>query len=87
MRKEFAKDDNIHRSIDWNSRRSSFEEEETDVGSQGSNSRRSRSNNRSDTVLSRSPNRPIKDQVLTAIDHPVDRPNTEGYRITNGQPT
>ena len=34
MWKEFAKDDIVYRSIDWNSRTSSFEEGGTHVGSQ-----------------------------------------------------
>jgi len=46
---------------------SSFEEEGTDVGSWGSNSRRSRSNNKPDTVLGRPPSRSTEDQVLTAV--------------------
>jgi len=32
---KFAKEDVVHGSIDWNSRTSTFEEGETDVGSQG----------------------------------------------------
>ena len=47
MRKEFSKNVIVHRSIDLNSRTSSFEEGGTDVGSQCSNSKRSRP----DTVL------------------------------------
>ena len=34
---EFAKDNYVHGSIDWNSRTSSFEERGTDVGSQAPN--------------------------------------------------
>ena len=79
---EFAEDNIVHRSIDLNSRMISFEEKGTDVESQGSNRRRSRFNNRLYTVLGRP-----EDQVLTAVDRPVDRPNTEGYIIANGRPS
>ena len=58
---KFAKDSNIHGSIDRNSRTSSFEEGVTDVGRQ---SRKSRLNSRPDTGFRQPPGRsskPIED--------------------------
>ena len=58
-----------------------------DVGSQGSSSNMtSRFNYRPDTVLGRSLNQPTDNQVLTAVDHPIDQLNVEDYIIANGRP-
>ena len=78
---EFAKEDIVHFSIDWNSKTSFFWRGGTNVGSQCSSSRRSRFNNKPDIFLGQPPDQPIEDQVLTVIDRPVYRPNTKGYKL------
>ena len=47
----------------------------------------SRFNYRPDTVLGRSLYQPTDDQVLTAVDHPIDQLNAEDYIIANDRPS